>query len=491
MSGRSVDGHRLGINLKWGSADQYVGIELVGSAIIGTGLIGCNLANSVLAYLEYRASIRRRYEPTNRLHAGTRIRRQQKGSRVTTPNEGPTSDQTVSNTDPQPGPLPSAEPGVLKIEVEGRIVWQAIAAVLATLVLLWALNQARGIVSMVAISFFFSLALDPAVRRLTARFGWRRGAAVGVVYVGGTLFVFLLIAVLIPTLAELAKSVGENGAQWINNMSEFANDNLGFEVTGVETAADLAENTDIVLSEWADEVFGTVLGVATSGIGLIFNLATIAMFTFYLTADAPRVQQAVLRLFTSETQQRIGWTWDQAIEQTGGYFYSRMILMVINGTGFFFTMVAVGVPTAIALSLALFGGFVSVFIPAIGTYIGGAVPILISWALQGLTAGLIVLGYVLLYQQLENYWLSPKISSDTMTLNGGVAFGAALAGGAIAGPMGAFTALPVAALLSSFISNYYASNEVVYQSPSDTAEEQSESRRKRKKRKKAAESGEG
>jgi hypothetical protein len=57
--------------------------------------------------------------------------------------------------------------------------------------------------------------------------------------------------------------------------------------------------------------------------------------------------------------------------------------------------------------------------------------------------------------------------------------------------MGAFTALPVAALLSSFISNYYASNEVVYQSPSDTAEEQSESRRKRKKRKKAAESGEG
>jgi len=139
--------------------------------------------------------------------------------------------------------------------------------------------------------------------------------------------------------------------------------------------------------------------------------------------------------------------------------------MVINGTGFFVTIVAVGVPTTIAISLALFGGFVSVFIPAVGTYIGGAIPILISLALQGLTAGLVVLGYVLLYQQVENYWLSPKISSDTMTLNGGVAFGAALAGGAIAGPMGAFTALPVAALISSFISNYYASHEVVYRSP--------------------------
>lgn len=402
---------------------------------------------------------------------------------MTTPEDGLASQQAAPEEDGSSPPVQSTQPNVLRIEIEGRIVWQAIGAVLTTLVLLWALNQARGVVSMVAISFFFSLALEPAVRRLTARFDWRRGAAVGVVYVAGVLFVFLLIAVLIPTLTQLAETVGENGAQWISNVSDFASDTFGFEVTGVETAADLAARTDIVLAEWADDVFGTVIGLATSGIGLIFNLATIAMFTFYLSADAPRVQQAVMRLFSAETQQRIGWTWDQAIEQTGGYFYSRVILMIINGAGFFFTMVAVGVPTAIALSLSLFGGFVSVFIPAVGTYIGGAVPVLITLALQGLTAGLIVLGYVLIYQQLENYWLSPKISSDTMTLNGGVAFGAALAGGAIAGPMGAFTALPVAALLTSFISNYYASNEIVYHSQSEELERETESRRRRKRSK--------
>ncbi|MDH4117690.1 MAG: AI-2E family transporter, partial [Acidimicrobiia bacterium] len=117
------------------------------------------------------------------------------------------------------------------------------------------------------------------------------------------------------------------------------------------------------------------------------------------------------------------------------------------------------------LALALFGSFVSVFIPVIGTYIGGAIPILLTLAIGGLTGALIVLGYVLVYQQIENYWLSPKLSAKTMTLNGGVAFGAALAGGAIAGPMGAFTALPVAALITSFMSNYVASHEVVYESP--------------------------
>jgi predicted PurR-regulated permease PerM len=66
-----------------------------------------------------------------------------------------------------------------------------------------------------------------------------------------------------------------------------------------------------------------------------------------------------------------------------------------------------------------------------------------------------------------------------------VAFGAALAGGAIAGPMGAFTALPVAALISSFISNYYASNEVVYHFEAEEIERQAEALRKSKKRKKS------
>ena len=128
--------------------------------------------------------------------------------------------------------------------------------------------------------------------------------------------------------------------------------------------------------------------------------------------------------------------------QTGGYFYSRVILMLINSVGFFFTMVAVGMPVALSVPLALFGGFVAAFIPAIGTYLGSAVPILMTLAIQGLVAALIVLAYALIYQQIENYWLSPKISAETMTLNGGLAFGAALAGGAIAGPMGAFTAQP-------------------------------------------------
>jgi predicted PurR-regulated permease PerM len=390
----------------------------------------------------------------------------------------------VSDTDAQvyttPGPGASDQPVVVqRVEITGKIVWQAIGAVLATAFAFWTINQARSLVSMLAISFFFSLALEPGVRAIVSRRGWRRGAATGLIYGAGFLFVVLLVLVLIPSLNKLADLISTQGEDWLQSLNDWTTTQFGAQIPGIDDAAALADETGSSVSGFSSDMFGTVLGIATSGIGFLFNLATIAMFTFYFTAAAPQVKNAVLRLFSPHTQERIGWTWDQAITQTGGYFYSRLILMFVNGIGFFFTMLLVGLDVPFALALALFGSFVSVFIPVIGTYIGGAIPIILTLAVSGLTGALIVLGYVLVYQQVENYWLSPKLSAKTMTLNGGVAFGAALAGGAIAGPMGAFTALPVAALITSFISNYFASHDVVYESPPPPPKEPSKRRRRK------------
>ena len=233
---------------------------------------------------------------------------------MTTP-EGP--DTSTGGSLPAAVEAAAGNQAVVRIEIDGRVIWQAIGAILLTLGLLWAIGEARGVVSMIAISFFFSLALEPGVRRLTERFDWRRGAAVGVIYVTGVLFAVVMIAVLIPALVELARVIGQSAGQWISNVNGWAEDYLGYELTDADGAASFAEKTDVALGEWADEVFGAVLGIATSGAALIFNLATIAMFTFYLTADAPRIKRSVLRLFTPATQLRVGWTWDQAIVQTG------------------------------------------------------------------------------------------------------------------------------------------------------------------------------
>jgi predicted PurR-regulated permease PerM len=135
-------------------------------------------------------------------------------------------------------------------------------------------------------------------------------------------------------------------------------------------------------------------------------------------------------------------------------------------------MVLVGMPLTFAVPLSVFGGFVSVFIPVIGTYLGAAIPILVTLAVQGFVAALVLFGYVLVYQVIENSWLSPKLSAETMNLGGGLAFASALAGGSIAGPVGAFLALPTAALISSFIANHAQTYDVVYQPTYDADDDE-------------------
>ncbi len=349
------------------------------------------------------------------------------------------------------------------IEVSRRSIWRIIWAILLTLIGVWVVLAARHLLSMLIISFFFSLALEPAVTYLHQRRGWKRGSAVGVIYLVGFLAFFVLVLFLIPATVQVAQEIGSKLDTWLVGVSDWLNDTFDLDVN-LTLAGESAQDGVEATGEWASKAFGALSGIASAGIGLLFSAATIAMFTFYFTADSPRFRRTILSTMSPERQMRVGWTWDQAIVQTGGYFYSRLLLMIINGFGFFFTMIVVGMPVAIAIPLAIFAGFVSEFIPAIGTYIGAAIPILMALVFQGLIAGLIILAYALIYQQIENYWLSPRLSSKTMELNGALAFGSALAGGAIAGPMGAFMALPVAALISSFISNYRTPHEVVYQS---------------------------
>jgi predicted PurR-regulated permease PerM len=348
------------------------------------------------------------------------------------------------------------------------VLWKAVAVILVTLVFLALAWRAQTLLRMLGVSVFFALAMIPAVKYMHERWGWKRGAAVGAIYAGLVVFLVLMVVVLIPAIVTFADQVNVDSGGMADKINSYSQDLVGRDVIAESTAADAAETADTGLTDWAENL----VGVATVGIGFVFNMMTVLLFTFYFAADAPRIERALLSRMPAHRQQVTGWIWDTAIEQTGGYFYSRMLLMLINGGLFFVAMLLVGMPLAYALPLSSFEGFVAEFIPAVGTYIGAAVPILLTLVVGGLVPALILLVWVLIYQQAENYWLSPKLSAQTMTLNGGVAFGAALAGGAIAGPMGAFMALPVAALITSIISNTGKTYDVVYQSDYDAAHDQ-------------------
>jgi len=105
-------------------------------------------------------------------------------------------------------------------------------------------------------------------------------------------------------------------------------------------------------------------------------------------------------------------------------------------------------------------GFVSQFIPVVGTYLAVAVPLVLA-VLKKPSLGLLVLGFALIFQQIENYFITPKISEHTMDLHPAVAFGAAVAGGYLFGAVGAVLGIPVAAIVQAIASSYLQTREVI------------------------------
>lgn len=340
------------------------------------------------------------------------------------------------------------------------VLWKLVSVALATAVLVLLARELRDFLWLLVVSSFFAVAMIPGVEHMHRHWKWRRGAAVGVIYVSVVAFFALMVFVLIPSLEEFADQVRADGAGWIDQLNDLSGEWLGKDLIGEDAGDRAAVVTQSSLRGWSDNV----LGLASSGIGLLADVVVVAMFAFYFAADYPRFEQALLSRMPPDRQKVYVWVWELSVRQMGAYFYSRLLLTVINASLGCCVMLILGMSLTFALPLAVFMGFASQFIPVIGTYVGAAIPILAVLAVQGPGKALILLVWVLLYQWVENTLLSPRLSAKTMDVPGAVAFGASLAGAAVAGPTGAFMALPFAALVTAVVRNSGKRYEVVYQS---------------------------
>jgi predicted PurR-regulated permease PerM len=301
-------------------------------------------------------------------------------------------------------------------------------------------------------ALFLSFALEPAVNWLVAH-GWKRGVAAAVVLFGLGLLGLIGVALMVPLVIDQVQELIARIPGWLDQASVYT-----------ERWFDTKLTSDTILRQIASaqsDVRGIAANVASVGaflLGLVFQVLTIGLFTFYLVADGPRFRRGVCSLLPQQMQRDLLAAWDVAIDKTGGYLYSRLLLAVINATFSFIVLQALGIP--FAAPLALWQGLVSQFIPVVGTYIAAAVPLLVA-LLEDPWKALWFLIFVIIYQQIENYLLAPRITAKTMQLHPAVAFGAALAGGSISGLLGAFMALPAAAVIQSTISTYLKRHEVV------------------------------
>lgn len=339
-------------------------------------------------------------------------------------------------------------------------VWRAILlfwlAYLATTLGRGLAHDLSGLLLLLLVSLFLSLAIEPGVNRLAAR-GWRRGTATSVILVS-VLLVFLLFVGAVGTLVgnQIAELLG-NSEKYVNRTVSFINDNFGTEIDPQEVIDDI-NDPDGRIQKFIASQGDRALQLSVAALGVLLQGLSVLLFTFYLVADGPRLRRAICSRLPPLRQQAVLDGWELAIDKTGGYLYSRALLAALSA--FFHWVVFQAVGTQAPVALGLWVGFVSQFLPVVGTYLAGILPVLVTF-IDSPQKALVVLIMIVVYQQVENYFFAPRITARTMELHAAVAFGAALAGGAVLGAVGAILALPAAAMVQALMSNIGPRYEVV------------------------------
>ncbi len=318
----------------------------------------------------------------------------------------------------------------------------------------WLIGKLRELLVMLLVALFLSFALEPAVNWLQAR-GWRRGTGTAVVFavlfVAGGLFVYAIGSLFVDQVQNLV----DQAPEYVSDIEHWVNDTFNADINTDDLAAQLQSGS---ANDIATGLAGNVLSVGAQAVGVLFRGLTILLFTFYLVADGPRLRRSICSTMRPDRQREVLRVWEIAIDKTGGYIYSRGLLAFLSAVFHYVAFLIIGVP--FPLPLAIWVGVLSQFVPVVGTYLAGALPLVIALIDQPIEA-LWVLAAIVIYQQVENYLLAPPITAHTMDIHPAVAFGAVIAGASILGPVGALLALPAGATLQAFVSTYVNRHDVV------------------------------
>ncbi|MGX1272756.1 AI-2E family transporter [Streptomyces phaeoluteigriseus] len=312
----------------------------------------------------------------------------------------------------------------------------------------WAFHQVIGLLINILIAFFLALAVEPAVSRMAAR-GMRRGLATFVVFFGLLIAFAGFFALLGSILAGQIIKMIEGFPQYLDSVINWINTSFNTELRRVDVQEGLLHSD--WLRKYAQNSAAGVLDISTQVLGGLFQLLTIALFSFYFAADGPRLRRALCSVLPPARQVEVLRAWEIAVDKTGGYLYSRGLMALISGAAHYVLLLFLGIPYAPVL--AVWVGVVSQFIPTIGTYLAGALPMLIAFTVDPWYA-LWVLIFVVVYQQFENYMLQPKLTSKTVDIHPAVAFGSVIAGTALLGAVGALISIPAVATLQAFLGAY-------------------------------------
>jgi predicted PurR-regulated permease PerM len=325
------------------------------------------------------------------------------------------------------------------VTVRPRTVLAVIGIILAVAIVLAVIWISRQVLTWVVVAVFLALALNPAVDALEKR-GLRRGLAAGVAFLAVIAGLVALGALFIPTLVNETRGFATALPDYINDVSE-GRGPLGRLSEKYQVADRVREA--IRNGGGAQSLFGlsgTAVAVTKSIITFIVATVTIAFMTFFMLLEGPAWMERLYGLLPERNRDTWRDIGSQIYGTVGGYVTGNLLISVIAGATTTIVLLIMGVPYAVALGLVV---AILDLIPLAGATLAAIIVGAVAF-IHSIPAGIVVLAYFIVYQQIENHLLQPLVYSRTVRLSPLAILISVLIGAKVAGVLGALAAIPVA-----------------------------------------------
>jgi predicted PurR-regulated permease PerM len=297
------------------------------------------------------------------------------------------------------------------------------------------------IIVLVLVSLILAFGFQPALAWMERR-GLRRGTSVALGLLGAAgilgLFFWLVLPDVVAEISALVDRVPEYFEEAKREFPFLADLDAEYKLESKIRGA-------------GAQVAGTALGLIGSFTALVFNSLTVLILTIYFTVNLPKMRHGVALMLGREDREEFHEIYDESVRRVGGYVLGNLLVSGIAGVVSFTALTIIGVPFAAALA---FLTAVLDLIPTIGALIAAALASVVA-AFAGVPALIATAAFYLIYQQVENYLIQPRVMGRTIEMSAPVIILAVLIGGTLLGVIGALLAIPVAAVLKvAFVELY-------------------------------------
>jgi predicted PurR-regulated permease PerM len=320
---------------------------------------------------------------------------------------------------------------------------------IAVWAVLHVVSVARHVLVWVAVSLFLALAINPLVELLQRHGVERRGLATGVAFLLVLLGFAAIGALFIPTLVDNVNKFVDAVPGYVHDVNK-GRGRFGFLETKYHIVEKVQEQIHNGGAKRLLGLSGAAVSVTRGIVNIVLGTVTIIFLTFFMVLEGPSWVERFYSLLPAHSEERWRAVGRDIYRTVGGYVTGNLLISLIAGVLTSLVLIALGVPYAVALGLVV---AILDLIPLAGATIAAIIIGTVAF-LHSIVAGIVVIVFFILYQQLENHVLQPVVYNRTVKLSPLIILISVLIGAEVAGILGALGAIPVAGSIQVIVVDY-------------------------------------